>query len=160
MSCRAGKKGGQIDCSRPFATGTCAYLSTHGADARSCVWWSDGAVVGDEATCANADVRRTACESSGLNLAHKSDEPTLVATPVDHRSIRSLELHQTITDDARLNDPVESRIYPEDPDLLFVTNRGGHAGGLTVFNLSNASSPVISHFLPNTKSWFSGAGVK
>ena len=160
MSCRAGKKGGQIDCSRPFATGTCAYLSTHGADARSCVWWSDGAVVGDEATCANADIRRTACESSGLNLAHKSDEPTLVATPVDHRSIRSLELHQTITDDARLNDPVESRIYPEDPDLLFVTNRGGHAGGLTVFNLSNASSPVISHFLPNTKSWFSGAGVK
>ena len=71
MSCRAGKKGGQIDCSRPFATGTCAYLSTHGADARSCVWWSDGAVVGDEATCANADIRRSCladCEAVGCSF--------------------------------------------------------------------------------------------
>jgi hypothetical protein len=61
LSCVAGPKAGQVDCSRSFASGTCAYLSTHGADARSCVWWADGAEVGDGATCANADLRQASC---------------------------------------------------------------------------------------------------
>jgi hypothetical protein len=61
MNCRAGPKAGEVDCSRKFATGTCAYVSTHGADARSCVWWSDGAEVGDAATCANSSIRTASC---------------------------------------------------------------------------------------------------
>lgn len=33
MSCRAGQKPGEVDCSRSFGTGTCAYISTHDQDA-------------------------------------------------------------------------------------------------------------------------------
>lgn len=64
MNCRAGQKAGEVDCSRSFATGTCAYVSMHGADSRSCVWWSDGAEVGDAATCANQQIRSASCTHS------------------------------------------------------------------------------------------------
>ena len=66
MQCRAGAKLGQKDCSRTFETGTCAYVSTHGSDARSCVWWSDGAGIGDAATCADNVIRAASCKKKLL----------------------------------------------------------------------------------------------
>ena len=50
-------------CARAFASGTCSYLAVQSSarDTMSCVWWSDGAVVGDEATCANAALKADAC---------------------------------------------------------------------------------------------------
>jgi hypothetical protein len=55
----------------------------------------------------------------------------------------SLSLKATVTNVTTLAYPVESRTYPEAPDLLVVTNRGG---GFSVWNTSEASSPRCVHY--------------
>ena len=57
----------------------------------------------------------------------------------------SLTLVSTITDGARLPYPVESRHYPESPDLLVVTNR---QGGLSVWNTSDPARPIVQLYWP------------
>jgi hypothetical protein len=80
MKCRPGVKSGVVDCSRAFGTGTCAYISTHESNARSCVWWSDGVAVGDAATCANETIRAASCEKTddaGREVLVRSIPPTV-----------------------------------------------------------------------------------
>lgn len=52
---------GSLAFSRLFASGTCVYLNTD-MRAASCVWWSDGSVVGDAATCSNTTIHKAACQ--------------------------------------------------------------------------------------------------
>ena len=67
----ASHRSGSKVFSRLFSSGTCAYLAAE-ARASSCVWWSDGSVVGDAATCSNAAIHEAAC---------KKHSPTPVPAP-------------------------------------------------------------------------------
>jgi hypothetical protein len=61
-------------------------------------------------------------------------------------SVLALSLVLTKNDSTLLDYAVESRIYPENPDLMFVTMRGG---GMSVWNIStaHASNPKNEFFL-------------
>ncbi|CAE8600505.1 unnamed protein product [Polarella glacialis] len=63
-------------------------------------------------------------------------EATLSVTPSS--SLRLTPIGQ-VTNTTSLNYAVESRIYPEDPNLVFVTCRGG---GLTVLRVTENESPA------------------
>lgn len=69
------------------------------------------------------------------------------------RQYTRLALQSTITNATTLSYPVESRRYPEAPDLLIVTNRNG---GLSVWNTSDAAHPRCVHFWAGNLSGYSG----
>lgn len=69
----------------------------------------------------------------------------------------SLTLTATITDAARLPYAVESRTYPESPDLLLVTNR---QGGLSAWNTSDPAHPTPQLYWPGSNGSTMGNGIE
>ena len=62
-------------------------------------------------------------------------------------STTDLQFVKRVTDKENLNYVVRAKIYPEDPDHLFLTMRGrqqkGAGGGLSVFDVSSPTEPKL-----------------
>jgi hypothetical protein len=82
-----------------------------------------------------------------------------LATAVIFATVRrepaTLALQSTLTNATLLAYPVESRTYPEAPDLLVVTNR---KGGFTVFDTSVAATPRVQHYWDGRAGFNASAG--
>ena len=83
-------------CTRRFGSGTCVYMrvgvGATPATTASCVWWSDGAVVGDAFTCASATARSAACiigdQPNGTAGKTAAPPPPPDGCPDSARSVR------------------------------------------------------------------------
>ncbi len=60
--------------------------------------------------------------------------------PVRGSSIKELKVVKTITHDRDLNYVVRSNIYPEDPNTMFLTLRGG---GISTYDVSDPANPTL-----------------
>jgi hypothetical protein len=64
--------------------------------------------------------------------------------PIGSSRIKELKVVKTITHDRDLNYVVRSIIYPEDPNTMFLTLRGG---GISTYDVSNPANPkLLTHW--------------
>jgi len=64
--------------------------------------------------------------------------------PIGSSSIKELKVVKTITHDRDLNYVVRSIIYPEDPNTMFLTLRGG---GISTYDVSDPANPkLLTHW--------------
>jgi hypothetical protein len=78
--------------------------------------------------------------AAALLAAHASANPSSPPSQIDSRPLIGVSLVRVLRDARALDFAVKAKIYPEEPDSMFVTLRGG---GISVYDVSARDAPRL-----------------